>query len=439
MSGLLQRAIAERRAISVLIGNPMDPAYWVQKLFLGAGGGPAISGVDVTPESALSWTALSAGLRISAETLGSLTWGVFERTPGEGIRPGGNVARLDHPVDFLIRAEPNDEQTSMEFFEMAQAHALWWGGSPSQIIRDGYGTIREIWPLNPDRCKWERDPDGSLWLRVTLPLSAGGGQARLPARDVLWVHGFSTGGLWGASLPNWHREAIGLGLATELFIAGFFGRGLTAGGILKHPKTLSKDAQARLRESFDKQVGGLDRAHRLLILEEGAEWVQTSIDPEKAQLLGLRQFQISEASRILRIPPHMLGDLSRNTFNNNEQQALEFVQNHVRPWVVRWEQRLNKQLFGRKEVGRLHAQANMDDLLRGDIVARFTSYQQGITSRVITPNEARAKEGLNPGPAELDQFQVTPNLDSPKPPKPASAGGADDGQNPGAEGQPAAA
>lgn len=363
MSGFLQRAI-EQRAINVLIGNPMDPAYWVQKLFLGQHGGPATSGIDVTPESALSWTALSAGVRISAETLGSLPWSVFEETPGEGIRPAGKIERPNHPLHFLIHAEPNEEMTSMEFFETAQAHALWWGGSASQIIRNQAGIIQELWPLNPDRCRWERDPDGSLWLRVTLPRDRSGGvmgSTRLPSEEVLWVRGFSTGGIWGACLPALHREAIGLGLAGEMFIAGFFGRGLTAGGILEHPKTLSKEAQARLRTAVDKQVGGIDRAHRLLILEEGAKWVQTSIDPEKAQLLGLRQFQIAEASRILRIPPHMLADLSRATFSNIESQSIEFVQNHVRPWVVRWEQRLNKQLLGQK---RFTVHADLDALMR---------------------------------------------------------------------------
>jgi HK97 family phage portal protein len=441
VSGLLQRAIAERRAQNILIGNPQDPAYWIQKLFLGAGGGPATSGVDVTPATALSWTAISAGVRISGETLGSLPWSVFEYVPTSVAgRPGDKIERTNHPLYFLLHSEPNEEQTSMEFLEMAQSHALWFGGSASQIVRDNAGIIRELWPLSPDRCRWERDPDGSLWLRVTLPAGQGGGvggSTMLPAREVLWVRGFSTNGIYGASLPEWHREAIGLGLATELFIAGFFGRGLSAGGILEHPKTVSKEAQARIREAMDNQVGGLDRAHRLLILEEGMKWTQTTIDPQKAELLGLRQFQIAEASRILRIPPHMLGDLTRGTFSNNEQQAIEFVQNHVRPWTVRWEQRCNKQLFGRKEKGRLYVKANMNALARGDMQARFTAYQVGIASRVVTPNECRENEDLNPGPPDLDQFQVSPNLNPPKPAMPGTGG--PDGQDPGVAEQPAAA
>jgi HK97 family phage portal protein len=433
MSGFLTRAY-EQRAINVLIGNPMDPAYWIQKLFLGAHGGPATSGIDVTPESALSWTALSAGVRLSAATLGSLPWSVYEQTPGQGLRPGGKVERPEHPVHWIVHNQPNDEQTPMEFFEMVQAHALWWGGSASQIVRDNGGIIKELWPLNPDRCKWERHPDATLWLRVTLPDYQGGGMmgyTLLPADEVLWVRGFSHRGILGELLPNLHREAIGLGLAGELFIAGFFGRGLAPTGILTKDGKLSMEAQSRLRKQVDEQVGGIDRAHRLLILEEGLKWTQTTISPEKAQLLGLRQFQITEASRILNIPPHMLGDLSRNTFSNNEQQALEFRQNHARPWVVRWEQRCSMQLFGRKEVGRLYVRADLDALDRGDVMARFTSYQMGIVNRVLTPNEARAKEGLNPGPADLDQFQVTPNLNPPKPPKPADAGGVHDGEEPG--------
>lgn len=429
MSGFLKRAIAERRATSALIGNPMDPAYWVQKLFLG--GGPATSGLDVTPQSALSWTALSAGVRISAETIGSLPWGVFEQLAR------GNRERREHPLWFLLHAEPNEEMTSLEYFEMVQAHALWWGGSASQIVRNNAGAITELWPLNPDRCRWERDPSGSLALRVTIPRDQAGGimgSTVLPANEVLWVRGFSTGGIWGACLPEWHKEAIGLGLAGDLFIAAFFGRGAHAGGIVTHPKTLSKEAQARLRAGIDNQVGGLDRAHRTLILEEGASWVQTTIDPEKAQLLGLRQFQLGEAARILRIPPHLLGDLERATFSNIEHQAIEFVQNHVRPWTIRWEQRFNKQLFGRKEKGRLYVKANLNALLRGDMQARFNSYQTAIRNRIITPNEAREFEDMNPGPPELDKFQENPNLYAPAP-----AGGGTSGQDQGAAGQPAAA
>ena len=435
MSGLFSSAFAERRAQALVIGNPQDPAYWVQKLFLGMHGGPSTSGIDVTPESALAWTAISAGIRISAETLGSLPWSVYETAPGTGIRPGTSVERTNHPLYWLLTNAPNEEQTPMEFFEMAQGHALWWGGSASQIVRNQAGIIMEVWPLHPDRCRWERRPDGTLQLRVTIPRDEKGGvmgSMVLPPNEVLWVRGFSTGGIWGACLPAVHREAIGLGLAGEAFIAGFFGRGLTPGGILEYPKQLSKEAQARLRTAIDKQVGSIDRAHRLLILEEGAKWVATSIDPEKAQLLGLRQFQITEASRILRIPPHMLGDLSRGTFSNIEQQSLEFIRDHMRPWVVRWEQRFNKQLFGRKEVGNLRVRADLDALARGDVQARFNAYALGIQNRIITPNEARAREGLNPGPADLDAFQVTPNLNPPKPPKPAPAGGADDGQDPGA-------
>lgn len=437
MSGLLRGAM-ERRAQSLYIGNPQDPAYWVQKLFLGMHGGPSTSGIDVTPETALSWTAISAGIRISAETLGSLPWSVYEFTHGEGIRPGSSVERTDHPLHWILENEPNEEQTPMEFFETAQSHALWWGGSASQIIRNQAGIITELWPLNPDRCRWERRQDGTLQLRVTIPRDEKGGvdgSAVLPPDEVLWLRGFSTGGIWGACLPAIHREAIGLGLAGEAFIAGFFGRGLTPGGILEYPGRISKDAQARLRAAMDKQVGGIDRAHRLLILEEGAKFVATSIDPEKAQLLGLRQFQVTEASRILRIPPHMLGDLSRGTFSNIEQQSLEFIRDHMRPWVVRWEQRINKQLFGRKEKGRVRARADLDALARGDVQARFAAYQIGINTRILTPNEARAREGLNPGPADLDEFQVTPNLNppsAPKPPKPAPAGGEPDGQDPGA-------
>lgn len=419
----LFRRIAELRAIKGGITNPRDPAYWLVKMF---GGGPATSGVEVTEDKALSWTALSAGLRISAETLGSLSWGLFER-----LQPRGRKERTEDPRHFLLHNEPNPEMTSMEYFETAQAHALWWGGSPSQVVRDGAGRILEVWPLSPDRTLFER-VNGALCLRVTLPRDEQGGvggSVVLPPDEYLWVRGFSTGGLFGARLAQWHKEAIGLGLVTELYSAAFFGRGASAGGILSHPSRISKEAQARLREAIDHQVGGIDRAHRTLILEEAMEWKQTTVDPEKSQLLGLRKFQVSEASRILRIPAHMLGDLERATFSNIEHQAIEFVQHHVRPWAVRWEQRLNRSLFTRAEKQKLYVKADLNALLRGDMKSRFEAYQIGIQQGFLSRNEAREFEDMNPGPAELDTYLEPQNM---APAGQAKKGG-DNGSDPGTE------
>lgn len=420
--GLLERV--EQRGRVLQLGHPSagDPVLvnWF-------GGPPAHSGISFDPEGALSWTALSRGVRLSAATIASLPWGVYERLDR------GRKRREDHAIDWLLSHEPNEEQTAFEFHEMQQAHSLWWGTSYAQIVRDGAGIPRELWPVNPDRCRAFRDPDSSLKFRVALPdgerLGSVDGHTTIPARDMLVVRGFASKGLIGSQLATLHREAIGLAIATEVYCALFFGQGASAGGILSSPNRLSDTAYNRLQKMLAKRAEGLSRAHKLLLLEEGLAFTQTTINPERAQLLGLRQYSILEAARIVEIPPHMLYQLERSTFSNIEHQSLEYVRDHVRPWVTRREQRYSKQLVGRKERGRVYVKANLGALLRGDMKSTMDSLVAGIQARIYTPNEAREFLELNPGPPELDEFQITPNLRAPseeQPPAPSGDGnGAD--------------
>ncbi len=59
--------------------------------------------------------------------------------------------------------------------------------------------------------------------------------------------------------------------------------------------------------------------------------------------------QVDEIARLYRIPPHMVGDLDKSSFSNIEQQSLEFVKYTLDPWVVQWEQSLQKALLLSRE------------------------------------------------------------------------------------------
>lgn len=384
------------------------------------------AGVPVTEKEALSWTAFSAGVRLLAETLGSLPLGVYREIPPP--EPAGRTRREElrnHPVAQLL-AWPNDEMTPFELVELMQGHAVWWGTGYAQIVYNGGGMPVELWPMNPDRVTPQRDAAGELEYRIGLPEELFGKATQstvLPADEMLVIRGFSRYGVIGDRVTRTFREAIGLGLATELFGAAFFGAGANAGGVLEHPGALTEEAQERLRKQKEKQVKGLDRAHRLLILEEGMKFHQTTIEPEKAQFLGLRKFQVTEAARILRIPPHMLYDLERATFSNIEHQAIQFVTYTMTPWAVRWEQRLKKQLLGPKDFARVYFKFNMNGLLRGDMQARMAFYQAGIQNGWFSQNDVRELEDLNPI-KDGDTYRAPANLtpvDAPPAPAPAKA------------------
>lgn len=111
-----------------------------------------------------------------------------------------------------------------------------------------------------------------------------------------------------------------------------------------------------------------------------------------------RRFQIEEIARIYRIPPHMLADLERATFSNVEQLAIEFVVHTIRPWLVRWEQAIKRDLFLPGERETYFAEFLVDGLLRGDTESRYRAYSVARQWGWMSANDVRELENMNPIP-----------------------------------------
>lgn len=418
---LMTRYFEQRQVFDPL--HPRDPA--LADLFATAR--PTASGMTVTERTAITWTALASGVRLASETIGML--------PVDVVRLDGKkrIRKSDHPVAQVLMW-PNPEMSAMEFREVMQTQLEFWGTGYAQIIWDGAQRPKELWPLPADRVTPERDSRGNLVFRVALPEEPFGIASEssiLPADQVLVIRGWTRYGLLGERMSRIFQQAIGLGLATEYFGASLFGNGAHAGGVLEHPGTLTDDAQKRLIKQKENQVGGISRAHRTMVLEEGMKWHQTTIEPEKAQFLGTRTFQLLEGCRILRLPPHVLYELSRATFSNIEHQSIELVTYSWLPRARRWESRLAMQLLGPKDFQNTQIKFNMGALLRGDTAARMALYQSGIQMGWLSQNDVRELEDMSPiqggdtyrAPANIipvDQPPPTPN------PQPTPTGADDD-------------
>ncbi|MEG0580467.1 MAG: phage portal protein, partial [Niameybacter sp.] len=136
------------------------------------------------------------------------------------------------------------------------------------------------------------------------------------------------------------------------------------------------------------------------------------IPPEQAQFIATRKFQITEIARIFRIPPHMIGDLEKSSFSNIEQQSLEFVKYTLDPWVVRWEQAIQRALLNTTEKSEYFIKFNVDGLLRGDYQSRMNGYAVGRQNGWLSSNDVRELENLNRIPEEVggDLYLINGNM-----------------------------
>ena len=371
--------------------------------------GGSTAGKAVTEQGAMQMTAVYACVRILSEAIAGLPLHLYRYNDD-----GGKEKALDHPLYLLLHDEPNPEMSSFVFRETLMTHLLLWGNAYAQVIRNGKGEVMALYPLMPGRITVDRDSSGQLYYSYqksnsdapTMP----GGMVILKPSDVLHVPGLGFDGLVGYSPIAMAKNAIGLAIATEEYGAKFFANGATPGGILEYPGTV-KDPD-RVRDSWNRGFSGSQNAGKVAILEEGMKYTPISIAPEQAQFLETRKFQINEIARIFRVPPHMVGDLEKSSFSNIEQQSLEFVKYTLDPWVVRWEQSIQRTLLTAEEKSQYFVKFNLEGLLRGDYQSRMNGYATARQNGWMSANDIRELENLDRIPAEAggDRILVNGNM-----------------------------
>ena len=392
IAGVLDR-LFERRAS---LANP-------DAFLVGAFGGTETeSGLRIDEATALKYAAVWACVRVLAESVASLPLPLYKRLPR------GKERLTGHPLYTLLHDQPNPEMTSFVFRETMMSHAVTWGNAYAEIERDRAGRPIALWPLLPDRTWPERKN------KVLRYVTRVNNTAEVPLRpdQVFHIPGLSWNGLKGYSPIAIHREAIGLGMATEQFGSKFFGSGARPSGVIEYPgKFATDDDRTNFRKQWQNAYGGLTNAQRTAVLEQGMKWSAISIPPDDAQFLETRVHQLREVARIFRVQPHLIGDLENATFSNIEHQSLEFVTHTLRPWLVRWEQAITQRLVMPSERSEVFAEFVIDGLLRGDIAARYSAYQVGRQNGWLSANDVRELENMNPLPGDQgDIFMVPLNM-----------------------------
>ena len=349
------------------------------------------SGANVTPERAFRLVAVAACVKVLAESVGQLPFHLLKRR-------GLEIEKAHkHPLYSLLHDSPNEWMTAQEWLEWMVGCLCLRGNAYNQIIWVGHRgnrRVAELLPIAPTSIVKKQDPvSREVRYEVAQP---DGTKLLLPADEVLHIPLFTLDGLVGASPVTYARESIGLAIATEEHGAGLFKHGASPSGILHTEQALDEAAQTRIRNSWNDRNAGSHNAGRVAVLEGGLTWQQVTMSSLDAQWLESRNFQRSEIAGIYRVPPHMIGDLQRATFSNIEHQGLEFVVHTLMPYLRRIEQRVHMQLLNPDEKRELYLKANAGGLLRGDMAARATFYQQLVQMGALSPNEVRAFEDMNP-------------------------------------------
>lgn len=375
-----------------------NPAQWFIDWV--HGGEEVSSGLYINESSALKYTPFWAAVRVITGTLASLPFIVYRRNSS-----GGKNRAMEHPIYELLHNRPNLYMDALTFIETRQAHVLTYGNGFAEIQRDGGGRPIALWPLLPDKTFRKISDEGVPYYEVHL---SKGGTVYLPDYNVLHIKGLGFDGYTGYNVVAYHKEAIGYGVAVKEFGGRFFGNNASPGGILEYPKDLSDPARKNIMESWNLAHKGLNKAHRMQILEEGLKWVKIGVDPEQAQALEVQKYTVDDCSRIFNIPPHKIGSMERATFSNIEEQNIDFVTSTMYYWFRKWEQECNYKLFMPAERKSLFCEILVDGLLRGKTISRYQAYNIGRNAGFLCVDDIREKENMNSLPDGKGQIFLEP-------------------------------
>jgi len=358
------------------------------------------SGVRVTSRRALGYPAYWRCVNLIS--------GHVARLPLSVYRYRGNAKFIDesHPAHYLLNKKPNRLMTAFTFKQTLMSHVLTEGNAFAYIDRDNAGNPVELLIVNPrDIQVWVHEEE--LWYVYK-------GKDTIHADDMLHFKGLGYDGLIGYPVLEYHVDSMGSALAARDHSSRYYRNGASPGGVIEHPGTngkLSDPARRNMRESWERMHKGLDNAHKIAILEEGATYKAIRSNARDAQLIETQKFNVVDIANIFGVPPHKVGDSEKVAYNSLGEENQAYYDDTLGPWLCCLSEECTTKLlsdlqkkrgshcvdFDYNEIGKLNPQAQMDLVTKG--------FQSGLINR----NEGRSTFGLNPVD-KGDEFYIPANF-----------------------------
>lgn len=122
--------------------------------FLLAGSDKSLSAVN--PNTALTFSAVFACVRVIAESIATLPLFVYEKN-------GNNKTKaINHPLYSLLHDAPNNECTSVSFIESLITQILLQGNGFVEVVKDNFNIVKELHLIDSNKIRIFRDTNNTI-------------------------------------------------------------------------------------------------------------------------------------------------------------------------------------------------------------------------------------------------------------------------------------
>lgn len=345
------------------------------------------SGKKVNLQTTLQLATAWACIRLTATAVASLPAGVFEKGAD-----GSRISRDDHELAELLLTSPNASQTPLEFWETKVGGLVARGNSYSERVFSG----SRLTALEPVSARPVRI-DGVLKFRV----HDRGKEETLPADKIWHLKGFNFGGDEGLSPIALGVHSLGSAMAADETAARIFSNGLQQPLFINSGQAkLTPEQRSDLRTMFKKFTGS-DNAGKVMVLEQGMTPIPFTLNPEDAQMLDSRRFNVEEMCRWYGMPPIIIGHAADGQTmwgTGVEQILIAWLTLGINPLCRRIEARVTKDLVPLGQKRRIQFEFNREGLLQADSKAKAEYLSTMVQNALMTRNEARSKLNLSKVP-----------------------------------------
>lgn len=362
--------------------------------------GTSSSGKVVTADKAMQLSAVWACIRLLSESVSTLPMKVYRREAD-----GSRKLAQDHPAYQVLCRRPNLEMTPSRFMLMVVASICLRGNAFIEKKMIGRKLVA-LNPLLPQNMVVKRLDTGQLQYTYTED----GKKRVIPVDRMMHIRGFGLDGVCGMMPLSSGRDVFGAAMAVDESAAKIFENGLQTSGYISSKVALNKEQRERLR-TYLAAFAGSKNAGKMMVLEGDLSYQNVTMNPEDAQMLESRAFSIEEICRWFRVPPFMVGHVTKQSSwaSSVEGMNLIFLTNTLRPLLVNIEQEISRCLLDSDED--YFAEFSVEGLLRADSVGRAAYYTTALQNGWMSRNDVRRLENLPPipgGEIYTVQLNLTP-------------------------------
>jgi len=364
---LLQGRKTENRAVDFVIPSR------------GMGPQPLTGPLTVSNSSSLTIPTLYACVQLISDSIGSLPFHSYRR--GELVQPTPPL--LEQPDPGATRIDTISSVVT----------SLLLAGNAYLLLgdRDGLGYPQIAIPLNPDAVSVNTTQTGAVEYQVN--------GVRVPFEDIMHIRGMTLpGATQGLGVVTAARRSLGIAIAGDEMAADFYTTGAVPTGVLQADSELTREEANDLKNAFVAAHGGRQRSPA--VLSAGIKYQALQLSPKDLEFVQARVNSAREITTMFKVPSHMLNVPSEGgsmTYQNVQQDSINFVRFCLRGWYSRVEQAFTQELPRGQD-----ARLNIDALIRGSRNERYDAHKTAVEGGWLTIDEIRDLENVTASVAHDD-------------------------------------